>query len=47
MSEIDKIFSGNKPLVMEMVSETLGFCPQLTLLVAREDFIKLNEVLEV
>jgi hypothetical protein len=30
------------PLMMEaeMVSETLGFCPQLTQLVAREDFIE-------
>jgi hypothetical protein len=24
----------------EMMSETLGFCPQLTRLVAREDFIE-------
>jgi hypothetical protein len=30
------------PLMMEaeMVSETLGICPQLTRLVAREDFIE-------
>jgi hypothetical protein len=26
----------------EMDSETLGFCPQLTRLVAREDFIELS-----
>jgi hypothetical protein len=44
-TELDKIFSGNRgmivPLMMEaeMVSETLGFYPQLTRLVAREDFI--------
>jgi hypothetical protein len=25
-----------------MVSETLGFCPQLTWLVAREDFIEFS-----
>jgi hypothetical protein len=31
----------------EMVSETLGFCPQLTRLVAREDFIKFPTVLQV
>jgi hypothetical protein len=32
------------PLMMEaeMVSETLGFFPQLTLLVAREDFIEFS-----
>jgi hypothetical protein len=31
------------PLMMEaeMVSKTLGFCPQLTRLVAREDFIQI------
>jgi hypothetical protein len=67
-SELDKIFSGNKPcqlwskvqrfgdhlrlhhhfipLMMEaeMVSETLGSCPQPTRLVAREDFIDTNLV---
>jgi hypothetical protein len=26
----------------EMVSETLGFCPQLTRLVSRQDFIELS-----
>jgi hypothetical protein len=38
---LDKIFSGNiRGMMMEaeMVSKTLGFCPQLTRLVAREDF---------
>jgi hypothetical protein len=32
------------PLMMEgeMVSETLGSCPQLTRLVTREDFIEFN-----
>jgi hypothetical protein len=29
----------------EMVSETLGFWPQLTRLVAQEDFIKKSEIL--
>jgi hypothetical protein len=30
------------PLMMEMVSETLGFYPQLTWLAAREDFIEFS-----
>jgi hypothetical protein len=40
-TELDEIFVIITPLTMEaeMVSETLGFCPQLTRLVAREDFI--------
>jgi hypothetical protein len=61
-TELDKIFSGNKPCHlwikaqhftdhfrrndhspdMEMVSETLGFYPQLTRLVAREDFVRIS-----
>jgi hypothetical protein len=47
VTELDKIFSGNKPLMMEadMVSEMLGFYPQLTRLVAREDIIDLHFLL--
>jgi hypothetical protein len=44
-TELDKI-RGIIPLKMEveMVSETSGFCPQLTWLVAQEDFINIKVV---
>jgi hypothetical protein len=38
-TELDKIFSSSLMMEVKMISETLGFYPQLTRLVAREDFI--------
>jgi hypothetical protein len=44
VTELDKISGIRMMMEAEMVSKTLGFCPQLTWIAARDDFIQQKHV---